>query len=276
MSARAAGTPSWLMPPAPVGLGKAWLVALLAHALLLAGLAAMTSWHRQKDLPLSTSAELWTTLPSISPQAITPEPTPETAPKAMPEPVPKPLPKPAPAAEPKPEPKPAPKADIRTEAEKPKPKKETPKPEPKQAEPDKRKAKEDDKRKTQEEEKRIERMRAENLKRLQSLAQAAEGPSHKVGSEAARGPSNAYAGRVRARIKPNIVFTDELTSNPVAEVQVRLSPSGAIISRRLIKSSGQPKWDQAVLAAIDKTAALPRDENGQVPAELILSFRPKD
>ena len=33
---------------------------------------------------------------------------------------------------------------------------------------------------------------------------------------------------------------------------------------------------QAVLKAIDKTATLPRDEDGRVPPVLEISFRPKD
>jgi colicin import membrane protein len=267
MSAHASRGPQRPMPPEPMGLGKSWLVAVLAHAVLLVGLAAVTSWHRQKEQPLSASAELWSSLPTVRPAAVAAEPSPETAPKAMPEPEPepKPAPRPEPSAD---EPKPAPKADIRTEKAKPKPEPKKPAAEPKKTEKDKRKA--------QEEEQRIEKMRADNLKRLQNLAQAAEGPSHNQSSDADQGPSDAYAGRVRARIKPNIVFTDDLPGNPVADAQVRLSPSGTIISRRLIKSSGNAKWDQAVLAAIDKTISLPRDENGKVPSELILSFRPKD
>jgi len=41
-------------------------------------------------------------------------------------------------------------------------------------------------------------------------------------------------------------------------------------------SSGNKAWDEAVLKAIDKTATLPRDEDGRVPSVLEISFRPKD
>jgi hypothetical protein len=52
------------------------------------------------------------------------------------------------------------------------------------------------------------------------------------------GPSASYAGRIMARIKPNIVFTDPLDGNPIATVEVRLAPDGTIIGKRLVKSSG--------------------------------------
>ena len=90
------------------------------------------------------------------------------------------------------------------------------------------------------------------------------------------GPSGSYAGRVSARIKPNIVFTDEIAGNPVAEVYVRLAPNGSILSRKLTQSSGVKSWDDAVLKAIDKTEKLPPDTDGRVPPDGTISFRPKD
>jgi colicin import membrane protein len=77
-------------------------------------------------------------------------------------------------------------------------------------------------------------------------------------------------------VKPNIVFSDEVSGNPSAEVEVKTAPDGTIVGRRLTKPSGVPAWDEAVLKAIDKTEVLPRDVDGTVPSALIISFRPKD
>ena len=57
-------------------------------------------------------------------------------------------------------------------------------------------------------------------------------------------------------------------------MEVRASPTGTILSRRLVKSSGHKEWDDAVLRAIDRTAELPRDVDGRVPPELVISFTP--
>ena len=73
-----------------------------------------------------------------------------------------------------------------------------------------------------------------------------------------------------------IVYTETLATNPEALVEVRTSPDGTIVSRKLTKSSGIPSWDDAVLRAIDKTAVLPRDLDGRVPPVLEISFRPRD
>ena len=126
------------------------------------------------------------------------------------------------------------------------------------------------------EEKRTEALRNENLKRMQGMAGASGDEKAKGTALKASGPSASYAGRIRARIKPNITFTEDVAGNPKAEVEVRTSPDGTILSRKLLSSSGNKAWDEAVLKAIDKTATLPRDEDGRVPPVLEISFRPKD
>ena len=137
------------------------------------------------------------------------------------------------------------------------------------------KAKEDAK-KAAAEEKRTEALRNENLKRMQGMAGASGDENSKGTALKASGPSASYAGRIRARIKPNITFTEDVAGNPKAEVEVRTSPDGTIISRKLLSSSGNKAWDEAVIKAIDKTATLPRDEDGRVPPILEISFRHKD
>ena len=126
------------------------------------------------------------------------------------------------------------------------------------------------------EEKRAAALRSENLKRMQGMAGATGDENAKGTALKSSGPSASYAGRIRARIKPNITFTDDVAGNPKAEVEVKTSPDGTILSRKLLSSSGNKAWDEAVLKAIDKTAVLPRDEDGRVPPVLEISFRPKD
>lgn len=114
------------------------------------------------------------------------------------------------------------------------------------------------------------------LKRMTGLAGATGGESATGAAKQSSGPSAGYGGRVIAKIKPNIVFTDDIAGNPVATVEVRTSPDGTIIGRKLIKSSGVKAWDDAVLRAIDKTEILPRDLDGRVPSSFEINFRPKD
>jgi colicin import membrane protein len=145
---------------------------------------------------------------------------------------------------------------------------------------DKKKSEQDAKRKealkAQEEAKRMDAQRADNLKRITGLAGATGASTSSGTALRSSGPSASYGSRVSARIKPNIVFTDDIVGNPIAEVEVRVAANGTINSRKLTKSSGVKSWDEAVLKAIDKTDKLPMDVDGQVPSSLIISFKPRD
>ncbi len=123
----------------------------------------------------------------------------------------------------------------------------------------------------------LAQQRKENLERLLAQAQTSSGS----GSPGATGtaaqsaaPSASYAGRLVAHIKPNIVLTEALPPTLAADAEVRAAPDGRILSRRVVKSSGNPAWDEAVLRAIDRTATLPRDVDGRVPGTLVITFRP--
>ena len=124
--------------------------------------------------------------------------------------------------------------------------------------------------------KKLEAMRQENMKRIAGMA-GATGDENATGTaQRSAGPSDSYGGRIRGRIKPNITFTEDITSNAPAEVEVRCAPDGTIVGKKLIKSSGNAAWDNAVLKAIDKTEILPRDIDGRIHSPLVISFRPKD
>ena len=95
-----------------------------------------------------------------------------------------------------------------------------------------------------------------------------------AGSAKSSAPSAGYAGKVRAKVLPNVVFNDDIAGNPKAEVEVTTTSDGTIMSQRLIKSSGNKAWDDAVIKAVVRTGSLPRDEDGRVPTPMIIEFRP--
>ena len=123
---------------------------------------------------------------------------------------------------------------------------------------------------------RSEAMRRENLKRMQGLAGASGGENSTGTALKSSGPSASYAGRLVARIKPNITYPGDVVGNPRAEIEVKVGADGTITSRRIVQSSGNKAWDDAVLRAIDKTEVLPRDTDGRVPPVIVLGFRPLD
>lgn len=278
-------------PPPTPGLLRALGLAVLAHAALLAALTWGVHWKREA-VTLTAEAELWSAVPQqAAPRLI----------EAPPEPAPA---RPA-AAAPAPAPPQLASADIALARAKQRLKQqqelekqrleqerlnqlkqeklllEKKRLQDKKATEEKRKSEQDRKQKetrqTQQEAKQQEARRQENIRRMTGLAGAAGAPGASGTALQSSGPSASYAGRIRARIKPNIVFTDEeVAGNPTAEVEVRTSPNGSIISRKLLKPSGVKSWDDAVLKAIDKTEVLPRDVDGRVPGTLIISFKPRD
>ena len=141
---------------------------------------------------------------------------------------------------------------------------------------DKRKADEAAKRKAEAEEKLLAKMREDNMRRMQGLAGATGAENATGTAQRSAGPSGSYGGKVAAKVKPNIVYPDAISGNPRAEVEVRLSPDGTIVGKRLVQPSGNKAWDDAVLRALDKTETLPRDVDGRVPSSLTIGFRPQD
>lgn len=149
----------------------------------------------------------------------------------------------------------------------------------KQAEAKKQDAKEFDRQQQQKQASaEAQKQRQAALNRMMGLAGAtgadnAGGSAQK--SSGPSGPSAGYGGRVKAKVLPNVVFTDDIAGNPTAEVEVRTTPDGSIISQRIVKSSGNKAWDEAVIKAIIRTETMPRDVDGRVPTPLIIEFKPK-
>ena len=91
------------------------------------------------------------------------------------------------------------------------------------------------------------------------------------------GGSTTYGAIVKSAIKPNVVFGEDITGNPMAKIEVRLTLDGTIISQRLIASSGNKAWDDAAMNGITRTRVMPRDVDGRIPdTTLILEMRPKN
>lgn len=295
-------------PPPEPARGRSFAFAAAAHVLLFVALGLVTRWTTQPQV-VTAEAELWSALPQqAAPRLVEPEPAPPP-----PEPEPKPV-KPAPAPKPAPEPEAVQRdAAIALKKQKEKEKEEerkkalekekaeklrkekAEKAEKEKAEKDKaereKKAKEEKERekkkaeteKRQKEEAqskaeaaRAEALRKENLKRMQGLAGATGGENSTGTALKSSGPSASYAGRLVARIKPNITYPGDVIGNPRAEIEVKVGADGTILSRRIVQSSGNKAWDDAVLRAIDKTEVLPRDTDGRVPPVIVLGFRPLD
>lgn len=274
-------------PQRPGGMGRGAMMALLIHGGLLVALAFGVNWRSSE--PTGSSAELWAAVPQVAaPAAVTPPPPPPM-PKVEPKPEPKVEPPPAP---PKPDTR---DADIALEKQKAAEKEKREELEREKLERQKAEKLEREKAEKLEREKaaklerdkaekerrdaaaeadRVAQLREDNLKRMQGMAGATGAPQSTGTAQRDAGPSASYAGKIIARVRPNIVLTESVPPTLRAEVEVRAAPDGTITGRRLIKSSGNPTWDDAVLRAIDRTGDLPKDDNGKVPSSMVIGFTP--
>jgi len=262
-----------LMPKTSDGTGRGFALATLVHIGLIIAIAFGVSWRVSE--PEGVEAELWAAVPQVAAQRdVAPEPKPEPKPTPKPEPKPEPEPAPPPKVQ-------APDPQIAIEKEKQEKAKKVADAKREQEEKDKlekKKALEDKAKLAKAEadkQKQLEDQRNKNLARIKDMMGVDGGSQNSTAARSA-GPSAAYAGRIKARIKPNILLTDTVDGNPLAEVEVRVAPDGTILSSKLTKSSGVKAWDDAVLRAIEKTEILPRDTDGTIPPVMEIAFRPRD
>ncbi len=271
-------------PSRDAGAVRAFGLALLAHGLLIAALTWGVNWKRS-DRSVAFEAELWSSVAQ------------EAAPKLVEVPPPPPPPQPTPKVQETPPP--APNVDIALEQEK---KRKLIAQQKLQAQAEaKAEAKAEKERKLKQDQAKlkavedakkadakkqdvkeqanaaaVEAQRKQNIARTLGLAGATGGDAAKGTAQKSSGPSASYGGKVKARVKPNIIFTGDIAGNPSAEVEVRTALDGTIMSQRLVKSSGNKAWDDAVVNAIIRTEVMPRDVDGRVPTPMIIEFRPKD
>jgi colicin import membrane protein len=278
------------------GLGRGVGLALLAHAMLLMALKFGLDWRTQTQEP-AFEAELWATVPrAAAPPLETPPP---------PDPTHTPAPTP-----------PAPdeaalqaqrEADIRLEKERErqareraeqtrlekarrereakareerlqaeKIKREKAQQEKARAEQEKIEQARDAKRQQERADAQREKLRQEQLRRIQGMAGGTGGPQATGNAEVSAGPSASYAGRVMARVRPNIRPPKDFPRELVTDVLVRCASDGTILSATIRRSSGNAEWDEWALRAVLATATLPRDTNGTVPKEMVIGIRPNE
>ncbi|HEY4083192.1 MAG TPA: cell envelope integrity protein TolA [Burkholderiaceae bacterium] len=272
-----------LRPPEAPGLGRGVAFAVVAHILLLVALKFGVHWHTQT--PPAFEAELWSAVPqAAAPKAE--EPTPEPQPEQVKPQPPQPDPQEVQAQR---------DADIAITKAKEKKKREddaaaaeAKKQKDLKALKDKQAADEKqkllDKQKQEQKDKldkqkavkdaeaKREALRQDNLRRMMGMAGASGSPSATGTALHSSGPSSTYAGRIAAVLRSNVIYNGTPTGNPRAEIEVRVGADGSIIGRKLIKTSGDPEWDAAVLRAVDRTVKIPRDVDGSVQSLMVVGL----
>ena len=89
-----------------------------------------------------------------------------------------------------------------------------------------------------------------------------------------------HRNQISAKVRGNTRLPENLKGNPEVRCQVRLLPTGEVQSVKVVQSSGNPAYDDAVVRAIEKSSPLPlpadRDARAAFVPELLLVHRPKE
>ncbi|MFO1317357.1 MAG: cell envelope integrity protein TolA [Burkholderiales bacterium] len=266
--------------------GKWWalLLAVIVQLGFLAVLVFSVQWQSRKPEPVT--AELYA--PPVKAPVVEPAPVPPPPPPPEPEPEPKPAPppKPAPVVE-KPDPR---AAEIALKAKQEEERRRKVEAERKaEAEKKAREAKE------AEEKRRLDEKRAAEAKERQQRetaalraqaeretrelrAQAERDAQRQAADASARSKAEAdWIRRIQAKVKGNVIVPADLPGNPEAIFEVVQLPTGEIIDTKVVKSSGNRAYDDAVQRAILKSSPLPRPDRADLfQRTLTLKFRPSD
>jgi colicin import membrane protein len=139
-----------------------------------------------------------------------------------------------------------------------------------------------------EEEALMQRMMEEDLageSRQIQLAQAQAQARAQAAAAAAKRQSEVarivgqYRDMIGAKVRGNTRLPEDLKGNPQVRCLVRLLPTGEVQEVRVVESSGDKAYDEAVLRAIQKSSPLPlpadRDARAEFLPELSFLHRPK-
>jgi colicin import membrane protein len=235
-----------ILPPANrAGKRISIALAVAVHLVLAAFLFYGVRWQTKAADVVEVELVRASPLPAPPTPAVTPAPAAEPPPAPKPRPEPAPPPKPDIAIKEKEKPKPAPKAEP------------VPRVDP-----------------FQEQLKR----EAEQLTQRKQADSAAQELSQLKSAQASAARNKAvadYLGRIRGKIRGNIVLPPDIKGNPEAVFEVTQLPSGEVISVKVKKSSGNPALDAAVERAILKSSPLPKPEQSDLFDRLLnIPYRP--
>ena len=136
---------------------------------------------------------------------------------------------------------------------------------------DRKEAAESEKRRQEQINRTLGQAKAANNSVSTSTPGATGAPEAKGTAQRSAAPSSSYAGKIAQLIKDNTKFTDPNSGRPSVVVLVRTSPQGKIDLKesKIISTSGNQAFDEAVLRGIQKMEFVPKDTDGRIPEMLL-------
>lgn len=83
---------------------------------------------------------------------------------------------------------------------------------------------------------------------------------------------NTFLTQLAGQIRANVNYPSSATEKWEAEVEVTLSEDGKLASYQLLKSSGHPPWDAAVMKAMSQTTSPAPKSDFKMPKKVVFAF----
>jgi colicin import membrane protein len=93
------------------------------------------------------------------------------------------------------------------------------------------------------------------------------------------GGNDGYAAKVRACVQPGVIYNvppRNGSGNPTASFRTRLDSSGKVQGVDLSRSSGDPRFDDAVRKGILACSPFPKPPSGRYPSYIDVDYRMYD
>jgi colicin import membrane protein len=237
------------------GMGRSFALSALVHVLLASVLVLGVRWQVQS--PDTVTVELVDAPPPPPPAVEPPKPLPKVEPPPVVKPEPPKVVKPQIAIPDKPKPKPKPKPEVKPKAD-----------------PNFEKRLREQ---MAQEQKALDQQRQE--RELRDLIARKQAEAARAAASARASALAAWQGRIAAKIRSGIPESalEGIPGNPSAVFDVVQLPTGEVLTVKMRKSSGYPRYDDAVYRAILKASPLPPPPSRELfQRELELTFRPLD
>lgn len=94
-------------------------------------------------------------------------------------------------------------------------------------------------------------------------------------NQAGGGNYSGYGAKIRACVQPGVSFPapPQSGSNPTVQYRVQLKSNGTVSGVKLLKSSGNSNFDQAVERGINRCTPFPKPDSGSYPSYIDVDYR---
>lgn len=94
-------------------------------------------------------------------------------------------------------------------------------------------------------------------------------------NQAGGGNYSGYGAKIRACVQPGVSFPTppQSGSNPTVQYRVQLKSDGTVAGVKLLKTSGNPNFDQAVERGISRCTPFPKPDSGSYPSYIDVDYR---